>query len=154
MWTVFWTYRTHKTGVMPGESKSLQKLIPCLNGEVTAVAVGPKHGVVVCKLVYWWCYPICFIISFLYNTLLRIDCFLLYLFHSMAVHPPCGTCCLWLAVGRLHRRNRTHARSVSGHSWLPVGKMEKKQKKQTLETSFDVNAELHCSNIWQCAFLK
>lgn len=39
--------RTHKTGVMPGESQSLQELIPGLDGEVAAVAVGPKHGVVV-----------------------------------------------------------------------------------------------------------
>lgn len=46
--------------------------------------------------------------------------FLLHLVHSMAVHPPCETCCLWLAVGRRSRWNRSHARSVSGHSWPPA----------------------------------
>ena len=45
--TVSWTYRTHKAGVVPGESQSLQELVPCLDGEVTAVAVGPKQVVVV-----------------------------------------------------------------------------------------------------------
>lgn len=45
--TISWTYRTHKAGVMPGESESLQELVPCLDGEVTAVAVGPKQTVVV-----------------------------------------------------------------------------------------------------------
>lgn len=44
---VSWTYRTHKAGVMPGESKSLQELVPSFDGEVTAVAVGPKQLVVV-----------------------------------------------------------------------------------------------------------
>lgn len=41
------TYRTHKAGVMPGESQSIQELIPRLDGEVTPVAVGPKQVVVV-----------------------------------------------------------------------------------------------------------
>lgn len=45
---VFRTYRAHKTGVMPGEPQSLQELVPCLDREVTAVAVGPKQSVVVC----------------------------------------------------------------------------------------------------------
>lgn len=44
---VFWTYRAHKTGVMPGESQRLQKLVSGLDGEVAAMAVGTKHGVVV-----------------------------------------------------------------------------------------------------------
>lgn len=39
--------RAHKTGVMPGESQRLQKLVSGLDGEVAAMAVGPKHGVVV-----------------------------------------------------------------------------------------------------------
>lgn len=39
--------RTHKAGVMPGESQSIQELIPCLDGEVAAVAVGAKQVVVV-----------------------------------------------------------------------------------------------------------
>lgn len=59
--------------------------------------------------------------------------FPLYLFHSTAVHPPCGTCCPWLAVCRQHRRNRTHARSVSGHSWPPAEKVEDKMKNSLLE---------------------
>lgn len=49
-WLTFQTSRadrTHKAGVMPGESYSLQELVPCLDGEVTAVAVGPKQIVVV-----------------------------------------------------------------------------------------------------------
>lgn len=45
--TVARTYHTHKTGVMPGESQSLQELVSRLNGEVTTMAIGPKHGVVV-----------------------------------------------------------------------------------------------------------
>lgn len=39
--------RAHKAGVMPGESQSIQELIPCLDGEVTPMAVGPKQVVVV-----------------------------------------------------------------------------------------------------------
>lgn len=42
------TYRTHKAGVVPGESQSLQELVPGLDGEVAAVAVGSKQAVVVC----------------------------------------------------------------------------------------------------------
>lgn len=38
---------THKTGVVPGEAQSLQELVPGLDGEVAAVAVGPKQVVVV-----------------------------------------------------------------------------------------------------------
>lgn len=41
------TYRAHKTGVVPSEAKSLQKLVPSLDREVTAVAVSPKQVVVV-----------------------------------------------------------------------------------------------------------
>lgn len=37
----------HKAGVMPGVAQSLKKLIPCFNGEVTAMAVSPKQSVVV-----------------------------------------------------------------------------------------------------------
>lgn len=45
---VSWTYRTHKAGVMPGESQCFQELVPRLDWEVTALAVGPKQVVVVC----------------------------------------------------------------------------------------------------------
>jgi len=45
--TVSWTYRTHKAGIVPGGSQSVQELVPCLDGEVTAVATGPEHLVVV-----------------------------------------------------------------------------------------------------------
>lgn len=38
---------THKAGVMPGEAQSLQELVPCFDGEVTAVAVGPEQFVVI-----------------------------------------------------------------------------------------------------------
>lgn len=37
----------HKAGVMPGKSQSLKKFIPCFNGEVAAMAIGPKQCVVV-----------------------------------------------------------------------------------------------------------
>lgn len=39
--------RTHKAGIVPGGSQSVQELVPCLDGEVTAVATGPEHLVVV-----------------------------------------------------------------------------------------------------------
>lgn len=39
--------RAHKAGVVPGKPKSLQELVPRFNGEVAAVAVGPKQVVVV-----------------------------------------------------------------------------------------------------------
>lgn len=40
-------HRTHKAGIMPGESHRLQELIPSLNGEVTTMTVCPKQAVVV-----------------------------------------------------------------------------------------------------------
>lgn len=46
--TVARTYHTHKTGVMPSESQSLQELVSRLNGEVATMAFRPKHVVVVC----------------------------------------------------------------------------------------------------------
>lgn len=42
------TYRAHEAGVVPGEPQSLQELVPGLDGEIAAVAVGPKQVVEVC----------------------------------------------------------------------------------------------------------
>lgn len=36
---------------MPGKTQRLQELVSGLNGEVAAMAVGPKHGVVVCLII-------------------------------------------------------------------------------------------------------
>lgn len=52
------TYRAHEAGVVPGEPQSLQELVPSLDGEVAAVAVGSKQVVVVCvgrqfSLCFW-----------------------------------------------------------------------------------------------------
>lgn len=41
------TYRAHEAGVVPGEAQGLQELVPGLDGEVAAVAVGSKQAVVV-----------------------------------------------------------------------------------------------------------
>lgn len=41
------TYRTHEAGIMPGEAQSLQKFVPCLDGEVTAMAAGTEKTVIV-----------------------------------------------------------------------------------------------------------
>lgn len=119
------TYRTHKAGVMPGESQSIQELIPCLDGEVTPVAVGPKQVVVVWlsnALKTFMLILVCLYAKLSWCTLVWAT--LLYLVHSMVVHPPCGTCCLWLAAGRQCTRNRTHARSVSEHSSPPAEKTQ------------------------------
>lgn len=40
-------HRTHKAGIMPGESHCIQELISSLDGEVAAMAVCPKQAVVV-----------------------------------------------------------------------------------------------------------
>lgn len=42
------TYRAHEAGVVPGEPQGLQELVPGLDGEIAAVAVGPKQVVEVC----------------------------------------------------------------------------------------------------------
>lgn len=117
--SVSWTYRAHKACVVPGESQSLQELVPGLDGEVAAVAGGPEQVVVVWT-VQGENVNLCARVS----RELLILMFLSYLVRSTASRPPCGTCCLWLAVGRRRRWSKTRAKSVSGHSWPPAQEVE------------------------------
>lgn len=43
------SYRTHKAGVVPCVAKSLNKLVPSLHWEITAMALGTKECNVICK---------------------------------------------------------------------------------------------------------
>lgn len=123
--TVVRTYRTHKTGVMPGEPQSLQELVSRFDWEVAAVAGSPKHGVVI-WIVHEQNVKFVGINQQFCLAWLRVSYYSLYLFHSKAARPPCETCCSWSAVGRRHRQNKTRARSVLGHSWFPARKMNQK----------------------------
>lgn len=100
------------------------------------MAVGPKQFVVV-----WVKRTLTNVVCL--HTFLFIIAILspLYLFHSTAVHPPYETCCLGLADGRQYRQNRTHARFVWGHSWLPAKIKNKNKENKWGDSKWTV---VHC----------
>lgn len=89
-----------------------------------------------------------------YSYSIPWDLFLLYLVHSMAAHPPCETCCLWLAAGRRRRWSRTHARSVSGHSWPPAEGTEKIKEKPLVEVHIITSSSNDPQNKWRAGFCR
>lgn len=44
------TYRAHKTGVMPGVAQGFKKFVTSFNGKFTAMAHGTKEGIVICTI--------------------------------------------------------------------------------------------------------